>query len=189
MMTMTIIQMVIVRVENRRWFIWASRFYFLMLTEGVLNTEYSESRCDGCIGIDGDKVHRLNQIVSATGAKIVLSSTWRLGYTRYGQKLPHHMKYLKRKLRKEGLTIYSVTPELSRTGDSRGIEIHTWLEEHRDENIVSWVVLDDEWFYDFGQYDIRNHLVDTNYYVPNGGLTDEDVKKAIQILNGGIENE
>lgn len=183
MMMMIVILTVIVRAENNM----GIKILFLDI-DGVLNTEYSESRCDGYIGIDGDKVHRLAQIVSATGAKIVLSSTWRLGYTRYSQKLPHHMNYLKRKLRKEGLSIYSVTPDLSRHGDARGKEINTWLEDHKNENIVSWVVLDDEWFYDFGLYNINDHLVDTNYYVPNGGLTDKDVKKAIQILNGGIKD-
>lgn len=186
-MMMIIILMVIVRVENNMDNKKGIKALFLDV-DGVLNCQYSKSRCDGYIGIDGDKVHRLAQIVSATGAKIVLSSTWRLGYTRYKQNLPHHMKYLNRKLRKEGLSIYSVTPDLSRHGDARGKEINTWLEDHKNENIVSWVVLDDEWFYDFGLYNINNHLVDTHYYVPNGGLTDEDVKKAIQILNGGIKD-
>lgn len=89
------------------------------------------------------------------------------------------------KLGKYGLEIYDVTPELSRHGDLRGKEINAWLQEHKDLNIESWVVLDDEFFWDFDlpQYDILDHWVRTDYYDPDGGLSQEHVNKAIEILN------
>ena len=45
--------------------------------DGVLNCEGSRSRCVGYRGIDDKKVENLAQIVKATGAKIVLISTWK----------------------------------------------------------------------------------------------------------------
>lgn len=153
--------------------------------DGVLNNEYSESRCGKYIGIDDDKVELLKQIVDKTGAIIVLSSTWRLGTTRYGQSLEHHHEYMNEKLGKYGLGIYDVTPELSQYGDLRGKEINIWLQEHKDLNIESWIVLDDEFFLDFNlpQYDILDHWVKTDYYDSEGGLSQEHVDKAVKILN------
>lgn len=149
----------------------------------MLNNGYSESRCGKYVGIDDDKTELLKQIIDKTGAEIVLSSTWRLGVTRSGQSLEHHHEYMNEKLGKYGLSIYDVTPELSRYGDYRGVEINTWLEKHKDLNIESWVVLDDEFFWDFNLYDIPNHWVRTNYFDPDGGLSQEHVNKAVKILN------
>lgn len=118
---------------------------------------------------------------------MVLSSTWRLGYTMYGAKLPHHMEYLTKKLAKQGLEIYSVTPDWSRGGRSlRGREIRTWLDENPDPPVDEWVVLDDEYFYDFNSYNITPHWVETSYYSRDGGLTDDKVEEAIRVLNGGL---
>ena len=48
--------------------------------DGVLNNEYSKTRApSGVIGIDGDKVKRLRKIVESTGAKLVLTSSWKTG--------------------------------------------------------------------------------------------------------------
>lgn len=149
--------------------------------DGVLNNQFSKSRCGQFIGIDNDKVKLLRKIVDATGAKIVLSSTWRLGYNRAGYCLDKNHKYMNNKLRKQELRIYSVTPNLH--GDCRGAEINQWLKEHKHENIENWVVLDDEFFPDFNAYDIPQHLVETFFYSEYGGLTEEHVEKAIDILN------
>ena len=45
--------------------------------DGVLNCQSSKSSCHGMVGIDNDKVKRLKEIVKATGAKMVLISTWK----------------------------------------------------------------------------------------------------------------
>lgn len=123
-----------------------------------------------------------------TGAKIVVSSTWRLDISRGNGSFwaCGIYQYLLDKLAKYGLEVFDITPDLSRTCSSRGIEIHTWLEEHKDLNIESWVVLDDEWFWDFAypEYEIRQHLVETNFYIRDGGLQNTHVAKAIRILNG-----
>ena len=46
--------------------------------------------------------------------------------------------------------------------------------------ITNWIVLDDEIFIDFKQENILPHLIKTN---PKYGLTDNDVKMAIDMLN------
>jgi hypothetical protein len=155
--------------------------YLFLDVDGVLNCAYTSDRCGKYIGIDDRKVELLRKIIDATDAKIVLSSTWRLGYTRYGESLEGHRQYLNEKLAKQGLSIYSQTDDLSIHGKNRGQEIDDWLSKH---DVDEWVVLDDEYFYDFSFYNIMPHWVQTDYYSPSGGLTEEDVQIAIRILNG-----
>ena len=153
--------------------------------DGVLNYEGCKDRIGWYCGIEDEKVELLKHIVDATDAKIVLSSTWRLGYNNEGHRLEEAFIYLKEKLSKYGLSIYSMTPQIGR-GNYRGREIHQWLQAY-DGKVDEWVVLDDEWFCDFNQYEIGAHLVQTSFY--GGGLTEEDAEEAIRILNGEYEDE
>lgn len=155
--------------------------------DGVLNHEDTPDRCGMYIGIADEKVKLLKKIVDATDAKIVLSSTWRLGINNQGHRLEHHAEYLKEKLAKYGLEIYDKTELLTRNGGCRGKEIHEWLTRHPE--VDQWVVLDDEWFIDFNMYDIPRHHVQTYFYTirGEGGLTEEGVEQAIKILNGGLD--
>lgn len=155
--------------------------------DGVLNHEDTPDRCGMYIGIADEKVELLKKIVDATDAKIVLSSTWRLGINNQGHRLEHHAEYLKEKLAKYGLEIYDKTEQLTRDGGCRGREINEWLSRHPE--VEQWVVLDDEWFMDFGDYDIPRHLVRTCFYTVRGkgGLMEEDIEKAIKILNGEFD--
>lgn len=143
--------------------------------DGVLNCEYSKSRCDGFIGIDMTKLRLLKQIVDATGAKIVLSSTWRIGYDRLGHELQHHAKYMNRKFQKAGLIIYDVTPYKKHR---RSEEIEEWLE---DKDVESFVILDDE---DFEwSPELRKRWIKSSFYEANGGIRQEHVDRAIELLN------
>lgn len=153
--------------------------------DGVLNTEFTTDHCGRYIGIEDRFVENLRKIVdSADNVKIVLSSTWRLGYNRYGMSLENNRKYLDDKLAKQGLEIFDVTEDLSRHGEARGHEISKWLEDHKDLNIEHWVVLDDEFFYDFQYYGIIPHWVQTWFYSEKGGLNDAAVDEAIRVLRG-----
>lgn len=153
--------------------------------DGVLNTEFTPDRCDGFLGIEDRYVKNLKKIVdSDKDIRIVLSSTWRLGYTTYGYKLEHHREYLEIKLSKQGLCIYDATPEMSRTGESRGQEIYQWLKDHERLRVEQWVVLDDMYFYDFNVYNIMHHWISTNPFSADGGLNDLKVEQAIRVLNG-----
>ena len=79
----------------------------------------------------------LKKIIDETGAKIILSSSWRAGYERGTCDL------LKQRLAEYGLFIEDVTPQSGR----RGKEIQEWLTAHDyDENVDTFVILDDEDF-------------------------------------------
>lgn len=148
--------------------------------DGVLNNKWSRSRCDGYIGIDKAKVALLKIIVETTGANIVLSSTWRLGYAKGGGSLQHHIKYLKRKLQQFQLEVYDVTPDLGRMGFLRGQEIKKWISE-QIEPVTNIVILDDEEF-DFEKEGLYKYLVHTSWNDKNGGLNQSHVDNAIYIL-------
>ena len=97
------------------------------------------------------------------------------------------MKYLTEKLAKQGLEVYSVTPDQSyKSHNPRGYEIYKWMQDNPDPPVDEWVVLDDECFEDFNSYGIMPHWVQTYYYTEDGGLTDEKVEEAIRVLNGGL---
>lgn len=152
--------------------------------DGVLNCSTSKSFCHddlcGIIhGIDSDKVKRLAKIVERTGAQIVLSSDWKDGWEKYyTTQKPSHVKYLDNHLYKKGkLTIKDKTPNTHKGTWFRGSEILTYLRTHQD--IENYVILDDTFFDDFTNKEIKEHLVLTNREV---GLTDGDVKNAIKIL-------
>lgn len=149
--------------------------------DGVLNTFFSKSRCEGYIGIDKARLRYLKQIIDATGAKVVLSSTWRLGYNRDGGRMERHGVYMSRKFQKMDIRIHSVTPAIE-GGFYRGREIKQWMEECPEE-IESFVILDDE-LYDFPDENLTKYHVMTNFDKPDGGLNEEAVNKAIKILNG-----
>lgn len=117
---------------------------------------------------DPAAVRRLNAIVKATGAEIVLSSSWRHGHTieEVQSYLDHH-----------GFTGKLIdTTALSPTNcASRGEEIALWLAEADCEGRC--VILDDS---DDMLPEQLPYFVHTSYET---GLTDADVVRAIQILN------
>lgn len=146
--------------------------------DGVLNEAYSESRApNGCIGIDNEKVRRLRQIVDATGAKIVLTSSWKSEWSRDPELCGADGKYLAKKLAKEDLHILDKTED---NVSNRGEGIQKWLGRRSDK--PNWIVLDDDIFPDYEDQGIMPHLVKTGWYT--GGLQDEHVKKAIDLLMG-----
>ena len=130
-------------------------------------TASGKSIVDGGMHVFDPKcVANLKRILDATGAKIVLSSSWKFLGPRF------HKMWKKRKLLGE---VIGFTP--NRT--NRGTEIEDWLsiEIPRPE---SFVIIDD---------DINDMLVGQ---LPNivktefsTGLTDEKTEDAIHILNGG----
>lgn len=146
--------------------------------DGVLNNQFSKSRCGYFIGIDKDKVKRLKEIFDATDAKIVLVSSWKVDWERVDKDSQNIVgNYLDRKLKKERIRI------LDKTIDheiDRGQGISDWISNHKVE---SWVVLDDEIFDDYEEMGVMPHLVKTVYSSENGGLQPEHVSKAIEILN------
>lgn len=148
--------------------------------DGVLNTPDSKSRCNGCIGIDSSKVVLLKEIVEATGAEIVLVSTWK----EYWERLPERKylqdefaNYLDEVFNEAGL---KVTDKTLNGWDadwySRGEGILDYIQIHKPK---SFVILDDIQ-YDYDGCGLTDNLIQTN---ANVGLTSEQVQQAIKILN------
>lgn len=108
-------------------------------------------------------VRYLNKIIESTGAKLVISSTWRLGNTSW---LLDMLLYA---LDCTGQVVGS-TYHIS--GCTRGAEIKKFLEHN---NVEKFVILDD----DSDMEDLLPYLVQTSNKV---GLTEEDADKAIDIL-------
>ena len=151
--------------------------------DGVLNSldwYISDDPLRGRGHIDPIAIKRLNDITDSTGAYIVLSSSWRHDY--------NNTVIL---LKKNGLTgkIIGKTPDLCLNNKYiiRGNEILKWLIDHKTflelpqkSNILdykSYVIIDDDNDILLMQSD---NFVHTNY---NYGLTNENVNKAIIILN------
>lgn len=95
--------------------------------DGVLNTTQTQilaGKRGGLIGMQPDLVQRFNQLVERTGAKVVLSSTWRLSKT------------WRKDMRENGLTMEFLdrTPHMPLLGGvesmERGKEIKAWLDAH-----------------------------------------------------------
>ena len=116
---------------------------------------------------DPDCIAALAKIVEQTGAKIVISSSWKDFMT----KEEIDQMWQKRQLPGE---VIDVTPSTSR---HRGDEIATWL--NLCPNKCQYVILDDQPREQFNtdQYD---HLIITNGFY---GLTISDAQQAIEILN------
>lgn len=143
--------------------------------DGVLNSDEYFDKIDG-LNIEGiesqvdiEKIKLLKRAVDETGAKVVLSSSWR--YTRNAQ-------YLKQLLLEHGILVDS-TPFMK---NKRGKEIKRWLEEHKDTE--DFVILDDEIFDSYDE-ELMKKLVKVsngNGRVFGEGLQNKDVEEIIEIL-------
>lgn len=110
----------------------------------------------------------LRMIVKSSGAKIVLSSSWRIGFTPASKNLLQRFK-------EYGLDLMDCTPELS--GSCRGDEIRQWLTDNSyDYDIENFVILDDE--ADMAEFTDKN-LVQTD---TNIGLQKQDAIECIKML-------
>ncbi len=117
--------------------------------------------------LDPEAVAHLNAITEATGAQIVISSSWRIAFWQNFDELCEI-------LRKSGIKadIRARTPS---GGDSRGEEIRCWL-INQLEFPLTWVILDDD--SDMG--DLVKYHVKTTFAE---GLLSGHVDQAIRILN------
>jgi hypothetical protein len=133
--------------------------------------------------IDEIRVARLAKIVKATGAVIVLSSSWRVLVDELDDTDMYIWDDFVNKLRKFDLEIYDRTPVI---GMDRPLEIKTWLDQHKGQ-VEAFVSLDDDfWKEDYDKYGIGHCLVKTSFYGKErnlGGLQNRHVKEAINILN------
>ena len=147
--------------------------------DGVLNSaDYIHSLdkdSTPIIDIDYNTLPLLKEVLDKTGAKIVLSSSWRLFDK-------HKTNYLIPALQSIGYEIFSETPD-SKSGN-RGLEILdelTYLKKYRELEITGYAVLDDE-VSDILTIIPKANIVKTSW---QHGLQQQHVTKLIKILNGG----
>ena len=150
--------------------------------DGVLNSdEYFEKirdlEIDGIESeVDVDKIKLLKKAIEETGAKVVLSSSWRL--TRNGQGL-------KKLLLQYGIFVDS-TPFIKH---ERGKEIKQWL--INNPGVEDFVILDDEIFESYDD-ELMKKLIkisDGNGRNFGEGLQLKDVEQIVQRLGRKIEKE
>ena len=158
--------------------------------DGVLNVE--EDVFQTGVKIDPEKIRLLKMIVKETGADIILSSSWKRGYTRYiedgFQSKDSSFKLLHDMLAEDGLKISGITPISHESGPvARPLEIREWLA--RFYKVFSYVILDDDTFWDWGFLQ-RNVVTTITEHPENSpahryvtGMTMEHARKAIEILN------
>lgn len=154
--------------------------------DGVLNSEddlmihRKKNGITGCImyaEVEDRPLKLLKEIINKTYAKIVVSSSWRIGCERSGKESIFGKglyEKLERRLKDYGMDIYDITPSLG-TGTRRGDEIREWLSKNETENFI---ILDDD--SDMCEYVNTENFIQTTY---KHGLTEKLKDKAIQVLN------
>ena len=131
--------------------------------------------------LKADKIKYIKQIVDATGAKIVVSSSWR--HKTVQETIDTMIGRPKRCPRNRMFNwfidnLYDVTPwfcDDKYNGTGRGGEIQTWLDAHPE--VDNYVIIDD----DGDMLDEQLfHFVETNF---EDGITELETNWAIKILN------
>ena len=144
--------------------------------DGVLNSEEYDMKRDptAMSFIDESRLTLIKRIVDATGAKIVLSSSWRSHWDKNIERCDKCGAYITNCFSAQGIEIFD------KTGFYGGIlsrkdEIKAWLGEHEAEKFA---ILDD---YPFGWGELSPYLIKTSRF--GGGLTSEQAEQAIKLLN------
>ena len=141
--------------------------YLFLDVDGVLNSvswyreEWNKNHAYPQGDFDPKCVELVNRIVEETGCKVVVSSSWRTESN------------LQSIFDKAGLKfkIHSITP----FGSHRGCEIQEWLDSQTEPYV--YAIVDDD--RDMLSHQ-RKYFIKTNTAI---GITDEDVRHIINILN------
>lgn len=160
---------------------------------------YSGYRNRETADIDIEKVKLLKEICDKGNAKVVISSSWR-GSETYTPRIYYTLIDI---LTSNGIEVLGDTPYIDseyegdtseiiaettledlpnlkmKHGTGRAAEIQKWISEHKVDNFV---ILDDE-DWDWSDYGYDKHWVQPTWF-GNGGLQQEHVDKAIEILGG-----
>ena len=147
--------------------------------DGVLNCGQTRIKCCGFTGVDDDKCMLFTELVERTGAKVVLSSTWR----KFPDMLPYLWEHLGEAVHAAviGQTLVLESRAVGGSGlwvgVTRGDEIADWLKRH--PLVRDFVILDDDG--DMGA--LEPFLVRTDWQT---GLTKERADEAARRLNGEV---
>ena len=148
--------------------------------DGVLNSvKYDRERRETDGNVDVSRLPILRRIVEETGARIVLSTTWRRHWDRDEAKCDGIGRQLADLFAEYGLDIYDKTP-WHPDGD-RAEEIMRWLDTG-DRYVTAFAILDD---IRFGWGELEEFLVRTDERI-GYGLEESHADRVIRILNGEI---
>lgn len=141
--------------------------------DGVCNSDATiNMTSEGWIFVDDIFIKRIKQIVDATDAKIVLSSTWREEWEKTNEAYNSaSFNELRDKFLEFGMTFYDKTRSFTA---KRWKEIELFIDEHPE--IAQFVIIDD--FENMENFE--DHFVKT---IGHLGIQDENVAEAIRILN------
>ena len=146
----------------------------ILISDGVVNCWSTKERAPSkVIGVEQRLIALVKEIVDATGAKLVLSSTWRQDWF-YEHMGGDDWPYLRSEFAKQDLYFIDHTP--LHKSRHRGEEIKDWL-ENTEYDVKSYVVIDDEMFDIWDLHD--GHMVQTSF---DSGIKPGAVKMAIEIL-------
>lgn len=156
--------------------------YIFLDVDGPINTNRNiriqhalgKSTCSYYIELPRKKILNIKEIVNNTGAKIVVSSSWRLGFE--GIKPSSAYLNLERQLNKYHVFLEGWTPYHD---DGRGVEISLWLNDFEQINgyIPDYIIIDDD------DFDIQQHKGRIIKTSAEFGLCEEHIRKAIYLLN------
>lgn len=130
--------------------------------DGVLN------QLQGNYFLDKKCIENLGKLCKEIKGIVVLTSSWRLGYTNVGKCSPQ-IEELRKLFREQNISILGRTLDL---GD-RSEEIKKYIETH---NVGNYVIIDD----DISEF--KNEAL-PNLYIVNHktGLTDIDINKLVKL--------
>ena len=146
--------------------------------DGVLNgmdfLTHAEKLIEENLGyIDDRSVSRVVKIIQETGAKVVLSSSWRSMFNDKMEPQYRPAEDLAARFARYGISFIGKTPSRS---SYRGREVRAWLENHPE--VTTYVILDDSAFPDWNE--LTTSWIQTDWQT---GIDDTDVERAIAILN------
>lgn len=165
--------------------------YIFIDVDGVLNNEkwlLENHEIDGVIDhVCDENVAQLKRIAADTGAKVVVSSSWRHGMMVHDQRvyaLDPMTKVLMGKLEKARVKVVGITPSFSEKSAAlrlnvrftRDLEIFDWAMKHLTDG-DNFIALDDEPIDTYGI--LGEHFIQTTFA---HGLTAELADTAISFL-------
>lgn len=134
-------------------------------------------------GVHERKVKRLAKICKLTGAKIVMTSTWRDAVWK-NSKMPDVQKLI-RLFKKYDIEIFDITKHLTLEDHymERPEEIKEWIRRHQE--VRRFIIIDDEHIRTLEHYQIRT----SNYKFDGGagkwtweGLRHKNIKEAVNLM-------